>query len=114
MSKVISHAERMSTPNVHYPKNLHDPYEVIAAEEVVENNRIVKKSCVKTVDPIENFKGVNVSDFYLENVIAVGALDSLKFGQVSAGNLENADNLDVQVENLDSYIEQNVEPQNNE
>ena len=114
MSKVISHAERCSAPNVHYPKNLHSSYEVNAVEEVVENDRIVKKSVRKTVDPADNFKGVKVSDFYMENVIAAGALDSLKFGQLSNCTLADADNLDVQGVNLDNYIENNVEQSNDE
>lgn len=85
-----------------------------AVEEVVENDRIVKKSVRKTVDPADNFKGVKVSDFYMENVIAAGALDSLKFGQLSNGRLADADNLDVQGANLDEYIENNVEQSNDE
>ena len=114
MSKVISHAERCSAPNVHYPKNLHSSYEVNAVEEVVENDRIVKKSVRKTVDPVDNFKGVKVSDFYLENVIAAGALDSLKFGQLSDNRLNSADNVDAQVANLDDYIVNNVEQEKTE
>lgn len=114
MSKLISHAERCSAPQVHYPKNLHSTYEVNAVEEVVENDRIVKKSVRKTVDPADNFKGVKVSDFYMENVIAAGALDSLKFGQLSNGTLADADNLDVQGVNLDNYIENNVEQEKTE
>lgn len=113
MTKVISHAERMSAPQVHYPKNLHGEYVVHAVEEVVENDRIVKKSVRKSVDPRDNFKGIKVSDFYMENVIAAGALGNLRNGQLDAGNLAAADNLDSQVVNLDNYIaennEQNVE-----
>lgn len=114
MSKVISHAERCSESQIHYPKNLHSTYEVNAVEEVVENDRIVKKSVRKTVDPADNFKGVKVSDFYMEIVIAAGALDSLKFGQLSNGRLDAADNLDVQGANLDEYIENNVEQEKTE
>lgn len=104
MSKAFRHCDRRGAPQVHYPKDLHDTYEVNAVTEVVENGRVVKKSVRKTVDPVDNFKGVKVSDFYLENVIAAGAVDSLRFGQLDNGRLGCADGIDAQLGNLDSYI----------
>lgn len=100
----LSHRERMASPQVHYAKNLFAPMEVFTSEEVVENNRFVKKSLRKTVDPRDNFKGVKVSDFYLQNVIAVGALDSLKGGMLSESSLDAADNLSAQLDKFDNAL----------
>jgi hypothetical protein len=100
----LSHRERIACSQVHYPKSLFAPVEVNAVEDAVENNRIVKKSKRMTVDPRDNFKGVRVSDFFLQNVIAVGALDNLKGGMVSDSRLNAADNLAVQLDKIETAM----------
>jgi hypothetical protein len=116
---VLSHAERMSQPKVDYPKNLVQDYEVRGTEDVVVDGRIVKKSCLVTVHPQDMFKGLNADDFALENVIAVGALDSLKEGYLGANTLsELSDSMEGTIDNVinavDAAESQNVESQNNE
>lgn len=84
-----------------YPTSFHQDYEVRGTEEVVIDGRVMKKSCVKTVHPQDNFKGLKADDFALENVIAVGALDSLKEGYLSANSLsELSDSMEGTIDNV--------------
>jgi len=112
--RVRGHFERVSMTNCHYPKNLHEPYEVTASEQYVENGRVLKRAVEKIVDPVELNAGMKVSDFYLENIIAVGADGSLRVVKLSAGNFDVADNLDAQIGAIDASMQANVEPQNYE
>lgn len=126
MSKIVetklsgmmkSHVQRIAEAGKSYPKVLSADYEVRGTEDVVENGRIVKKSTIVTVHPQDMFKGLNAYDFALENVIAVGALDSLKEGKLGANTLsELSDSMEGTIDNLiaavDSAESQNVEPQN--
>lgn len=100
-----------------YPTSFHQDYEVRGTEEVVIDGRVMKKSCVKTVHPQDNFKGLKADDFALENVIAVGALDSLKEGYLSANSLsELSDSMEGTIDNVidavDAAESQNVEQTN--
>lgn len=110
----LSHRERMASAQIHYPKSLSEPYEVIGSEDVVVNNRVVKRSIKQVIDPKEMFKGVKVSDFYLENLIAVGALDSLKGGTVSDSTLNAADNAEAQLAKMVDAAENNLNNGGNE
>lgn len=112
--RVRGHYERMSQCVRHYSKDLHNRYEVTASEDYVENGRILKKAVKKTVDPTQLNAGVSVSDFYLENIIAAGAIDSLHECKLSEGTLSGADNVDAQLGAIDAAAVVNVEPQNNE
>lgn len=83
-----------------YKKELFGDYEVNGTEEVLVNGKVLKKSCVKTVHPQDRFKGLDAVDFALENVIAAGALDSLKegyFGSVTASEL--SDGMEATIDN---------------
>ena len=93
----------------HYSKDLHQPYEVTASEEFVENGRILKKAAKKTVDPTQLNAGVSVSDFYMENVIAAGALDSLRECKLNESTLAGADNVDAQLGAIDAAVVADVE-----
>lgn len=46
----------------------------IDVEQYIENNRVCKRSVVKDVDARDNFKNFRVSDFYIENLKAIGAM----------------------------------------
>lgn len=73
-------------------------------EDVVEHGHIVKKSVLKVVDPVENFSCVHVSDFFLDNVISVGAVDSLKERKVISSRLAAADNFALQSDKVEAAI----------
>ena len=119
--RVTSHAEAMQNPalhNCHVGKGLQTPYEIDGAEQAVENGVIVKKSTVNTFDPVANMRGFKATDFALENIIAVGALDSLRESKLSVGTTsELSDGLEGTIDNVIAAVddaELNVEPQNNE
>lgn len=81
-------------------------------EQVVVDDRIVKKSVVKTFVPLENFVGLKASDFALENVMAAGAIDMLKPTIVSDGGLDNVDRFENSVDNLIAAIDNSVTKNN--
>lgn len=119
--RVTSHAEATQNPalhNRHVEKGLQKPYEMDGVEQVVENGVILKKSVVNTFDPVANMKGFKASDFALENIIAVGALDSLKESHLTIGSTsELSDSLEGSIDNIIAAVddeEMNVEPKNNE
>lgn len=95
-----SHLEALSQAPIDYPKNLCFDYEVRSIETVVEGDRFVKKGLSKTVHPQDNFKGFKASDFDLESIIAVGALDSLKDCVLSDNSMNIADHVEGSVDNV--------------
>lgn len=98
---LMSHAQRLSQPHKSYPKTFCQDYDARGTEEVVVNGRVIKKSVIKIVHPQDKFKGITVNDFALENVIAVGALDSLKEGYLSANSLsELSDSIEGTIDNV--------------
>lgn len=115
-----SYASRMSEKPQVYPKGYGADYEVRTTEQAVENGRIVKKTVYATVHPSDKFAGMKASDFALENVIAVGALDSLVECKLGVGvGAELADSMEGTVDNIISAVDSaemnnNNEPQNNE
>lgn len=62
---------------------------IVTEEQTVENNRIIKKKIIKEIDPRDNFKDYKVSDFFIENLEAVGALNNLKQTQFLDGNIDD-------------------------
>ncbi len=103
----------MSQSVTRYPKALNEAYAMTSSEDYVENGRILKRSVAKVVDPRENFAGLKVSDFYLENVIAAGAWDTLRECKLSEGTLAGTDNVDAQLAAFDAAVVADAK-QNNE
>lgn len=64
--------------DVRYSKELGKPYTKRVKEPVEKSGVIVNRSVMKEVDPSDNFKGMKVDDFALENIIAAGAFDMLR------------------------------------
>lgn len=80
-------------------------YSVRTFEDTIVNNRVVKQMKYKTVDPADKFKGLKASDFALENIIAVGAVDSLKECQLNYNSIgETSDNLEGTIDNVISAL----------
>ena len=81
--KVISHAERLQNSKLHVLKQdcYHRPKKskVYKDVEVKEGNKIIRDTRLVDYDPIENFEQYNVDMFDLDNMISVGAIESLKF-----------------------------------
>lgn len=84
-----------------YQKQIVGDYEINGTEEVVVNGKVLKKSVVRTVHPQDRFRGLNAVDFALENVIAAGALDSLKEGYYGSVNTsELSDSMEGTIDNV--------------
>jgi hypothetical protein len=100
-----SHAECFGQ-KMSYPKNLCHDYEVRGIDEVVVNGRVVKKSVVKTIHPQDFFSGFKSDDFALENIIAVGALDSLEERYLSAiTTSELSDGMECTIDNVINSVD---------
>lgn len=89
-------------------------YDVISQEDVVVNDRIVKKNVIKSVVPSEFHSGLKASDFYMENILAAGAVDMLKPTALHDGGLDAVDSLDINVENLMAAVDNSMPVKNNE
>lgn len=101
-----SHSQRLSEPTKSYPKTLGSDYEVRATEDVVVNGRIMKKTVYRIVRPHDKMKGLNALDFALENVIAAGALDSLRECYLGSNTLsELADGMEGTVDNAIAAVD---------
>lgn len=57
-------------------------------EDIENNGVIVKRLVIKEVHPADNFKGLKAEDFKLENIIAAGLENDLKFNTLSINTFE--------------------------
>lgn len=73
--------------------------EIISEEQYFDDKtaRILKKKVIKVYDPVEELSKYSVSDFFLENLIACGAIANMKTCQFTdddvdaiCGSIENA------------------------
>lgn len=100
-----SHASMFGADKT-YPTTLVADYQVRSAEDYVEDGKILKKSTVVTVHPQDRFKGFVANDFALENIIAVGALDSLKEGYLNSNTLsELSDSMEGTIDNVIAAVD---------
>lgn len=112
--EAVSHYERLHNParlQKDKPKRLTEPMERRVLEEVEDKGVIVKRVVWKSENPSDKFKGLKVSDFALENIIAAGAEGMLKdcsLGYTTPG--ETADSIGESVAAIEQAI---VEEQNN-
>ena len=82
------------------------PYQMLGREQKVFEGRILNSSCWKTFDTVEALKGVRASDFSLDNILAVGAFDSLRPCSVSMNTRqEMGDFAESQMENLNDAVD---------
>lgn len=76
-------------------------YSKLVCEESVVNDRVLKSTTFKDVDLAEARNGWKVSDFYLENVIAAGAVGMLNDTSISNSPLNEVDNITRQLEGIE-------------
>ena len=70
------------------PKDLYFLEKVVAEEQSMKDGRVVKTKVLKEVDPYVNFKDYKVSDFFIENLQATGAISSLKQVQFTDNDID--------------------------
>ena len=73
------------------------PFEIISQENVNLDGRVLKQSVNTEFDPKEYFAAYDARDFYLENILAVGATDGLKEVKLVNGRL-------MDMERIDKYV----------
>lgn len=93
MRKVFRDKRKIQDFSVEYvpdpmPKSLVCGERVVAEEQVVKDNRVVKMRVLKDIDPRDNFKDYKVSDFYIENLQATGAINNLKQVQFTDNDID--------------------------
>lgn len=102
--KVISHAERMQNRDfekIEVPSLVVESEINVLEDEVIEG-RIVKVMKTKKLDPRDNFRGYKVSDFYLENLQACGAIGNLKPCNLSGSSVDMIDGAVVAFQELEN------------
>ena len=102
--KVISHAERMQNVDLHNLSSGSDHYEVtkvLSSEDYKVGDRAFRRSVMKTFDPRENYKGMKVTDFCLENLISCGAIEKLKSCTLSTTGMIDVDRMTNVMEMMD-------------
>ena len=99
----ISHCDRMKNPKYKHKYSVDTvlcdmPVDVEQVDK--SSNRVVRTTVYKTPDK-SALKSFKVSDFCLENIIAVGATD-LQPSMLIRDNLSASDNIDAQLSNLEN------------
>ena len=107
--KPVSHYERCHNSDyssVQYVAKYNRPYKVHSREQVTKDGYITSTMTYKTINPRDNFDGLDSRDFALENIIAVGAVDSLKEGYMHVDNRADlSDSLEGSIDNLISAVD---------
>lgn len=80
-----------------------------AIDEVLEDNVLQKRASFKTVDLRKDKETLKVSDFSFENLLAVGAVDSLRSVQFQPDRLSAQDQVLGAIEYVNSIDLSNVE-----
>lgn len=77
-------------------------YNVLSTETVEVNGKMLNQSVYITKDIAEERKQFKPSDFYLENLIAVGAVSGLKPVSLDGDVLSVVDNISSQIESIET------------
>lgn len=89
MSKFVSLQSRLNDPVHLVPKPFPISTELVESVESIEqNDRVISVPKSVTIDPRQRMTGLKVTDFCLENVIAAGAVDTLRPSQLISSNLD--------------------------
>lgn len=77
-------------------------------ETVEENGRVISKNVCKTQAVKDKFNGLRVTDFCLENVMASGAIETLRPVQLSGAGLSATtsliSNLEIRAAKFDEML----------
>lgn len=104
---MISHFARCSRSFKRGAIYFNAPYSVPSQSSEVVSGRVVSKSVSKIVNTKDDFRKLRVSDFSIENLVAVGA--SMPLAKLPLSPMSAADAVDGAV-----TVISDVEPQNND
>ena len=88
-------------------RGLSKPFEIITQESVNCDGRVLKQSKVAMYDPREEMSKYNAEDFYLENILAAGAIDGLKEVKLVQGRLMDMERLDRTIDEMSFLMDNN-------
>lgn len=80
-------------------------YNVLSTETVEVNGKMLNQTVYITKDIAEERKQFKPSDFYLENLIATGAVGGLKTVSLDGDVLSQVDNISSQIEKIETKEE---------
>lgn len=111
MLKYVSLLVRRFRPPLVPRPCVHDLFQQESVEQLVgPNNLIQNVKKITSIHPSELFSGVRVSDFSIDNLLAVGALDSLANPvHLSLGPLDSANAVSSGLPSVDSLMDSQVE-----
>lgn len=103
-------------PQEKIDKGFGRPFDIITQENLVLDKKVVKRSNVVSYDPREVMSQYDCADFYLENIIAAGAIQGLKECQLYGNRLMTQEEVDKEinsfVDTMDEYVNNNVKNTN--
>lgn len=73
----------------------------LVTEQVINNGRVMNKSSFQEVNLAEERKSFKAEDFYLENLLAVGAVGNLREVSLDNSGLSAVDNVISQLSNIE-------------
>ena len=114
MNKIVSHQEALYRKSESMP-GVYDPvYEVITNESYVDNNRVLKRSSVVEKDNSVEMSKYHAEDFYLENLVALGALQRDKRYTLNPSAMDMMDAVENGFEILDDMVQMSSDIENND
>lgn len=102
--KALPHTERMHSSRFAFPKcgKYPEEEEVFTTESVDINGVITQRQCIKKVSLKDKFTGLKCSDFALENIVAAGAINTLKPVSIGAGS--SVESVENTIANVESFL----------
>lgn len=84
------------------------PFNIIDQESVVVNKKVLKRSKVAVYDPREFMSQYKAEDFYLENILAAGAINGLKECRLFQNRLMAEDEIAYEISKMDNFLDREM------
>ena len=92
------------------------PFNIIDQESVLVDKKILKRSKVAEFNPREFMSQYKAEDFYLENILAAGAIGDLKECRLYQNRLMAEDEIENEISKMSGFMDiemANIELNNN-
>lgn len=84
------------------------PFNIIDQESVMVDKKVLKRSKVAEFDPREFMSQYNVEDFYLENILAAGAVGNLKECRLFQNRLMAEDEIEGEISKMSGFLDREM------
>ena len=84
------------------------PFKIIDQENIVVNKKVLKRSNVSEFDPRKFMSQYKAEDFYLENIMAAGAISALKECRLSQNRLMAEDEIEYEISKMSGFLDKEI------